>query len=440
MKKNILEIFFQRFKEFRSHLVFHRLTTLFMAIFSVGTVEIMTYIKAQQIDFLPNLTLKIGLAPTEDIISLIKQFLRANTKSPGLIEWLANEQLIRLLLNNLSAHSTDITCRETIYVLQEVTNDILIKSQLSDEHDTIEDLEINFSSSEEEKPKTPSSIMILYKQYEEPETLDLLFTNLFSSHTCHLYTLPFLMNVISQNVFPALLQKSLHYLDNFLTFLKPMPNEPSDAAFSRLITLRFLIMLLKLDNPKITTLLVEKGSFPIVLDLLFIHRNNTVLHNLILEYFTLGISRNHLISIISTSNLIPRIVEAWDQLVTMNEPRLKDQGLYDHAYSWLKKLFRNWKTERDFPVEVAVKLQIIRGSTSWGCFGHLIKLANCLVTICSQTSPELVHTAERDHWIKYTENEQWKKFVEEVLRVYNAISTQKLDQDCSSESSSDNDD
>jgi hypothetical protein len=283
--------------------------------------------------------------------------------------------------------------------------------------------------------------MALYRQYEEPETLDLLFTNLFSSHTCHLYTLPFVMTVISQNVFPALLQKSLQYLDNFLTFLKPVSNENlSDAAFSRLITLRFLIMLLKLDNQKITTLLVEKRSFPIVLELLFIHRNNTVLHNLILEYFTVGLSRNHMISIISSCNLIPRIVDAWDQLELKNESRLKDQGLYDHAHSWLKKLFRNWKNERDFPVEVAVKLQIIRGSTSWGCFGHLFKLANCLVTICSQTSPDLVHTAQRDLWIQYTENERWKKFVEEVLRVYNAISTQKLDQDCSSESSSDNDD
>jgi hypothetical protein len=354
---------------------------------------------------------------------------------------LASEQLIRLLISNLSPRSTDISCRETICVLQEVTNDILIKSQLSDDHETIEEFEINFSSSEEEKPKTPSSIMVLYKQYEEPETLELLFTNLFSSNTCHLYTLPFVMNVISQNVFPALLQKSLHYIDNFLSLLRPYPKEPSDAAFGRLITLRFFIMLLKLDNPKITTLLVEKGSFPIVLDLLFIHRNNTVLHNLILEYFTVGLSRNNFIfSIISSSNLITRIVEAWDQLEALNESRLRDQGLYDHAFSWLKKLFRNFKNDKEFPVEVAVRLQIIRGSTNWGCFGHLFKLANSLVTICSQTSSEFVHTTQRDLWIQYTENERWKKFVDDVLRVYNAISTQKLDQDCSSESSSDNDD
>jgi len=109
-------------------------------------------------------------------------------------------------------------------------------------------------------------------------------------------------------------------------------------------------------------------------------------------------------------------------------------------FSWLKKLFRNFKNDKEFPVEVAVRLQIIRGSTNWGCFGHLFKLANSLVTICSQTSSEFVHTTQRDLWIQYTENERWKKFVDDVLRVYNAISTQKLDQDCSSESSSDNDD
>jgi len=416
-----------------------------MAIFSVGTVELMTYIKSEQKDFLRNLILKIGIAPTEDIISLIKQFMRSNTKSPGLIEWLASEQLIRLLINNLSPNSTDITCRESICVLMEVTNDILVKSQISDEHESIEDLEINFSSSEEEKekPKTPpSSIMVLYQQYEEPETVDLLFTNLFSSSSCHLYTMPFLMTVISQNVFPALLQKCLQYMDNFLLLLKPQPKEPSSAGLSRLITLRFFNLLLRIDNPKITTLLVEKGSFTIILDLLFIHRNNTVLHNLILEYFIVGLSNSHqyFISILSSSNLIMRIVDAWDQLEAANESRLKDQGLYDHAHSWLKKLFRNWKNERDFPVEVAVKLQIIRGSTHWGCFGVLFKLANNLVMIINQISPEFDHSTQKDLWVKYTENERWKKFVDEVLRVYNAISSKKLDQDCSSESSSDNDD
>lgn len=445
-ERNILEIFFKGFKEFRSHLVFHRLTTLFMATFSVGAVELMAYIKTDQPDFLRNLILKIGIAPTEDIISLIKQFLRSNTKAPGLIEWLAHEHLIRLLMSNLSAQSSDITCRETITVLQEVTNDILIKSQLSEDHiDTPDDLEINFSSSDEEsKPKTPPSIMILHKQYEEPETLDLLFTNLLSSHTCQIYGLPFVMNVISQNVFPALLQKSLQYIDNFLNTLKPdkSGNEPHEAGFGRLITLRFLIMLLKLDNQKITSLLVEKNSFPIVLNLLFIHRNNTVLHNLVLEYFSIGLSRNqYIIPIISSSQLITRITEAWEQLVASNDARLKDQGLYDHAHSWLKKLFRNFKNDKDFPTDVAVKLQIIRGSPSWGCFGHLFKLSNTLVTICNQTPSEFAHSPQ--HLNQFTDNEQWKKFVDEVLRVYNAISSQKLDQDCSSESqesSDDNDD
>jgi len=133
-------------------------------------------------------------------------------------------------------------------------------------------------------------------------------------------------------------------------------------------------------------------------------------------------------------------VNAWDELVSRNDSRLKDQGLYDHAFSWLKKLFRNFKNEKDFPVEVAVKLQIIRGSPSWGCFGHLFKLSNNLVAICNQTSPEFVHMTQRELWIQYTEDERWKKFVEEVLRVYNAVSTQKLDQDCSSESQDSSDD
>jgi len=92
---------------------------------------------------------------------------------------------------------------------------------------------------------------------------------------------------------------------------------------------------------------------------------------------------------------------------------------------------------------VAVHLQIIRGSPHWGCFGHLFKLSNLIVTICNQTSPEFVHMTQRDLWIQYTENEKWKKFIDEVLRVYNSIGTQKLDQDCSSESqdsSEENDD
>jgi hypothetical protein len=187
---------------------------------------------------------------------------------------MANEQLIRLLLRNLSPHSTDITVRETITVLQEVTNDILVKSQLSDDHDIGEDFEINFSSSDDEKkPKIPPAIMVLYSQYEEPETLDLLFTNLFSSSICHIYTLPFVMNIISQSVFPTLLEKSLQYIDQFLSVLKPSKHDqnstnshPSSSAngttgFGRLITLRFLIMLLKLDTSHITSLLVEKKLF-----------------------------------------------------------------------------------------------------------------------------------------------------------------------------------
>jgi len=401
-------------------------------------VELLSYIKLSQKDFLRNMIIKIGVAPTEDIISLIKQFLRSNNKAPGIIEWLANEQLIRQLLSNLTRQSTDITVRDTITVLQEITNDILIKSQLSDDHDIAEDLEINFSSSEEEKPKTPPSIMLLYKQYEEPETLDLLFTNLFSSSICHIYTLPFIMNIISQNVFPSLLTKSLNYIDKFLSILKKqnlIENNNSEMGFGRLITLRFMIMLLKLDNQKITALLVDKGTFPIIFELYFIHRHNTVLHNLILEYFTIGLSRNAFIfSIITTSNFIPRIVDAWDNLVLANESRLKDPALYDHAYSWLKKLFRNFKNEQNFPVDVAVRVQIIRGSSHWGCFGHLFKLANQVVTICTENSLEFLQVTHQDMFLQVIENERWKKFVEEVLRVYNAISSQKLDQECSSDS------
>jgi hypothetical protein len=184
---NIMEIIFKGFKEFRSHLVFHRLTTLFMAIFSIGASELIINIKAHQPDFLRNLVMKIGIAPTEDIVSLLKLFLRSNAKVPGVIEWLANEQLIRLLISNFSHQNSDIICRETVIVLQEVTNDILIKSQLSEDHDTNDDLEINFSSSEDEnnKPnKTPNTIMMIYKQYEEAETLDLLFACLFFFPHC----------------------------------------------------------------------------------------------------------------------------------------------------------------------------------------------------------------------------------------------------------------
>jgi len=155
-------------------------------------------------------------------------------------------------------------------------------------------------------------------------------------------------------------------------------------------------------------------------------------------------SRNpYIISIISTSQLIPCIIDAWDRLIVLNDARLKDQALYDHAQSWLKKLFRNFKNDKDFPIDVAVRLQIIRGSPRWGCFGHLFKLSNTLVGIIQQTSAEFGHGTQREVWVGYTENERWKKFVDEVLRVYNAISQQKLDQDCSSESqesSDENDD
>jgi len=452
-EEKILEIFFKGLKENRSHLVYHRLTTLFLAIFSVDAVKLLSYIKSSQQDFLRTMIQKIGIAPTEDIISLIKQFLRSNNKAPGIIEWMANEQLIRLLLRNLSPHSTDTTVRETITVLQEVTNDILVKSQLSDDHDIGEDFEINFSSSDDEKkPKTPPAIMVLYSQYEEPETLDLLFTNLFSSSICHIYTLPFVMNIISQSVFPTLLEKSLQYIDQFLSVLKPSkhdqistnshPSANGTTGFGRLITLRFLIMLLKLDTSHITSLLVEKCSFPIILDLYFIHPYNTVMHNLILEYFSIGLTRKqYIFLIISSSNLIPRMVGAWENLVQANESRLKDQALYDHAYSWLKKLFRNFKNcEQNFPVDVAVRVQIIRGSHGWGCFGHLFKLSNQLVSIYTQTSPEFLQVSHRDMWSKFYEDEGWKKFVEEVLKVYNTISSQKLDQNSSSDSQDSSDD
>jgi len=248
------------------------------------------------------------------------------------------------------------------------------------------------------------------------------------------------MNVIFQNAFPALLQKSLHYIDNFLNILKSTDQSPE--GFARLMTLKFLVMLLKLDNPKINQLLVEKGSFSIILDLFFIHKNNTVMHNLILEYFTVGISRNqYTCAILSSSQLTYRIVEAWEKLNQENESRLKDQALSDHALSWLKKLFRNFKNEHDFPVDVAVRLQILRGSLNWGCFGHLLRLSYTIVTVCTQISPDFMQNpTQRDDWYKIVENEKWKKFVEEVLRVYTAISNQKLDQDYSSDSQDSSDD
>jgi hypothetical protein len=298
--------------------------------------------------------------------------------------------------------------------------------------------------------------MLIYKQYEEAETLDLLFTCLFSSPTAQIFGLPFIMNIVSQNVFPVLQQKCLNYLEHFLNILKPVKGEnhqllpsPSihpDIGLGRTTTIKFLILLLKLDNPKITTLLIEKESFTILLEVLFIHRNNTVLHNLILEYFTIGLTRNQYTDIIlSSTNLIGRITDAWNNLIIENEARLKDQALYDHALSYLKKLFRNFKHDRDLPVEVAVKLQIIRGSQNWGCFGHLFKLANLLVSIFSnninnhqipeQNSPNSQQNPiTTNTWSRYLENEQWKKFVDEVLKVYNSISSQKLGQECSSDS------
>jgi hypothetical protein len=436
--KNILELIFKGFKESRSHLVFRRLTTLFTTIFTIDGVDVLAYIKTNQLDFLRNLIFKIGTAPTDDIINLIKLFIRSNAKVPGVIDWLANEQLIKLLITNLP-NGIDINCRETVIILQEVTNDILTKHQLSEDHDLNDDLEINFSSSEEEKPKSPSSIAILFKQFEEAETLDLLFTSLFSSQTCQIYVLPYLMNVIFQNAFPALLQKSLHYMDNFLNILK---SDQYQEGFARLMTLKFLVMLLKLDQPKINSLLIEKGFFSIILDLFFTHKNNTVMHNLILEYFTVGISRNqYTCAILSSSQLTYRIVEAWEKLNQENESRLKDQALSDHALSWLKKLFRNFKNEHDFPVDVAVRLQILRGSLNWGCFGHLLRLSYTIVTVSTQISPDFMQNpTQRDDWYKIVENDKWKKFVEEVLRVYTAISNQKLDQDYSSDSQDSSDD
>jgi hypothetical protein len=442
--KKVLEIIFKGFKEFRSHLVFHRLTALFMALFSIGGGEVIEYAKAQQTDFIRNMITKIGVAPTEDIQNLIKLFLKSNAKVPGIIEWLANEHLLRNLITNLSPTCNDVTIRETVIILQEVTNDIIAKSQLSDDHDNYDEFELNFSSSEEEKqPKPPSSASILFKQYEDAETLDLLFTCLFSSQIAQIFALPFVMNVIAQGVFPSLLNKSLNYMDNFLNILKPVLPESNELGFGRLTIMKFLIMLLKLENPKITSLLVEKGSFPLVLELFFIHRNNTVLHNLVLEYFTIGLSRNQfLYAIVSNSQLTNRIVDAWEKLNLENESRLKDQALSDHALSWLKKLFRNFKNEQGFPVEVAVRLQILKGSANWGSFGHLFKLSNSFMSVCNQISPDILYnTTYRDNWLLLVENERWKKFVDEVLRVYNAISSQKLDQDFSSdsESSDDND-
>jgi len=180
---------------------------------------------------------------------------------------------------------------------------------------------------------------------------------------------------------------------------------------------------------------LKKNSFQIILDLLFIYRNNTVFHNQILEYFTTGLSRvQYALSIINSSQLINRILNDWDQLVQLNDSRIKDPLQYEHAFSWLKKLFRNFKNNNIFSVEIAVKMQIIRGSSSWGCFGHLLKLANFLVNLFAQMPPEI---AQSDAWRGVIENESWKKFVDEELKVYNAISSQKLDQDLSSESSDD---
>jgi hypothetical protein len=229
--------------------------------------------------------------------------------------------------------------------------------------------------------------------------------------------------------------------------LLPSPAIHPDIGLGRTTTIKFLILLLKLDNSKITTLLIEKESFTILLEVLFIHRNNTVLHNLILEYFTIGLTRiQYTDLILSTTNLLGRITDAWNNLIIENEARLKDQALYDHALSYLKKLFRNFKHDRDLPVEVAVKLQIIRGSQNWGCFGHLFKLANIVVSIFSnninnthqipeQNSPNSqLNPLPSNSWNRYMENEQWKKFVDEVLKVYNSISSQKLGQECSSDS------
>jgi len=197
-------------------------------------------------------------------------------------------------------------------------------------------------------------------------------------------------------------------------------------------------MLLKLELPEATALIVEKGAFFVALDVMFTFKDNTVVQNLVLELFSVGLSRSQYVhDIIASSQLTTRIVDAWENMIVINEVRLKDEGLKEHALSWLKKLFKNFKAEPAFRVECAVTVQILKGSKTWCYFGHLFRIANLVVNATNQVASDVLYlTTFKDSWKALVENERWLKFVEDVAKVYNAIAAQKLDPDYSSDSSS----
>lgn len=453
--KEILTTIFNGFKTYKSHVVFHRVTSLLMAFFSINATLVVEFIRDQQPDFLKSMVGQLGKAPSEDILNIFKMLIRPNVKAQGLGDWLITDQLVKLLINNLKPanvpqHQIDLTSRETVVVLQELLNEAITKSKLSDlEVDNFDEFDINFSSSEEDKPpksppvaspasSTPAPCQILLKQFEDPESIDLLLSSMVASPTALAYGVPFLIHLLNQtaNSFSSLELKSVDCLDSFLNILKP-PEEVSivfsdkvqydkKLGFNRLSIMKYLIVLLKLDHQGITNALFRKGSFKVALDVLYFYPENTVVQNLILEYFAIGFSRpTHVCEVVTTSDLTKRIVASWEQLKIQSAERLADEAVKEHAMTGLKKLFRRLRKEREIKVEVGLTLQILRGSKIWSYFGHLFKLANMVQNVNLEN---IDNNDIKEQWKTITQEESWKNFVEEVLKSYNTISNQKLDQ------------
>jgi len=256
-------------------------------------------------------------------------------------------------------------------------------------------------------------------------------------------------------------KKSCAYLDQFLGVIKPptVGNSASNAGnvggvegsvgrgggvrdvpqlgFGRLAVMKFLIMLLKLELSEVSALLLEKGMFDVGLEVMFTFRDNSVVQNMVLELFTVGMAQiHHAHDVILSTKLTKRIVESWEVLKAENELRLQDEALKEHALSWLKKLFKNFKTEPPFRVECAVTLQILKGSKTWSYFGHLFKVANLVVNVTTQVAGAPDELFKNESLQAMIKDENWIRFVEDCLKVYNAIGTQKLDPDYSSDSDS----
>jgi len=158
--------------------------------------------------------------------------------------------------------------------------------------------------------------------------------------------------------------------------VKTPGGEFASLGTHRLAVLQFLLMLVT-EEPDICTILIETGFYSTALDIFFLHPTNSIVHDIILQFFLLICARDEdeIKEVFIQTKLLDQIGNVWEDYMNNKRSNYSSGGKKVNSY-----------------------------------FGHFAILA----TIIIDTSEKLASITEL-----MDKSDKWKKFTAPNLDQYN---------------------